>query len=296
MTDHTPRPCPGPLPPRAPRLALPAGACDTHVHVLGPYDRFAMQPHREYTAPEAPVAKLRDMLDMLGRARCVIVHVVAHGEDVSVTLDALGVLGERARGIAIMRPDMTDAELESWHAAGIRGVRLTPLFGGEPSFEDLRRLAARIAPLGWHILYMPSNKASWAEIGPRLRDLPIEVVLDHFAWRGWDVADPRGTDQPGFKLLMELAKSGRCWVKLAGPSRFGKSPAPQHADVLPYASALIEARPDRMIWGTDWPHVRVWDYPMPDDAALVELLADWAPDAATRHAILVDNPARLYGF
>jgi 2-pyrone-4,6-dicarboxylate lactonase len=288
------RPCPGPLPPRSPRIAPPEGACDTHVHVIGPYDRFAMTEAREYTAPEAPVAKLRAMLDTLGLARCVIVHVVAHGEDVSVTLDACRQLGDRARGIAIMRKDVTDAELRDWHAAGIRGVRLTPLFGGEPTFDHLRALAGRIAPLGWHMLYMPSGAKSWAEIGPRLPDLPVEVVLDHFAWRGWDIAG--GPGQPGFKLLLDLAKSGRCWVKLAGPSRFGRSPAPEHADVLRYARALIAASPGRMIWGTDWPHVRVWDYPMPDDAALVDLLAEWAPDAATRRAILTDNPARLYGF
>ena len=295
MIRHAaPRHCPGPLPPQKPRIALPEGACDTHVHVLGPYDQFAMVEAREYTAPEAPVEMLRATLDTLGLARCVIVHVVAHGEDVSVTLDALQQLDGRARGIAIMRPGVTDAELRAWHEAGIRGIRLTPLFGGEPSFDHLRTLAERIAPLGWHMLYMPSGQKSWAEIGPRLPDLPVEVVLDHFAWRGWDVAE--GTDQPGFRLLLDLAKSGRCWVKLAGPSRFGKSPAPEHADTQPYARALIAARPDRMIWGTDWPHVRVWDYPMPDDAALADLLAEWAPDAATRKAILADNPAKLYGF
>jgi 2-pyrone-4,6-dicarboxylate lactonase len=289
-----PRPCPGPLAPRAPRVSLPPGACDTHVHVLGPYDRFAMQPHREYTAPEAPVAKLRAMLDTLGLARCVIVHVVAHGEDVSVTLDACRALGDRARGIAILKPDTTDAELDRMHAGGIRGIRPTPLFGEEPTIDTLRALATRIARLGWHMLYMPSSPEAWAEIGPRLPDLPVEIVLDHFAWRGWDVA--KGQDQPGFRLLLDLARSGRCWVKLAGPSRFGKSPAPAHTDAAPYARALIEVRPDRMIWGTDWPHVRVWDYPMPDDAALVDLLAEWAPDAATRRTILTDNPAKLYGF
>lgn len=290
------RPCPGPLPPRKPRNALPQGACDTHVHILGPYAQFPQAPDRGYTAPEAPVDKLRQMMDTLGLARCVIVHVTAHGDDLRVTLDALRQLRPNARGIAIFNPNTADLEMNLLHQDGIRGIRLTPLIGDDPTFEDLERLTKRIARLNWHLVLMPASPQSWLKLAPRLSDLPVEVVLDHFAWRGWDIADSSGVNQPGFRALVDAAKTGRCWVKLAGPERFGKSAAPRHADVLPYARALVEAQPDRLIWGSDWPHVRSWDHPVPDDAALVELLAEWIPDETIRNRVLVDNPARLYGF
>jgi predicted TIM-barrel fold metal-dependent hydrolase len=253
-----------------------------------------MAADRGYTAPEATAAMLGQVLDTLGIARCVIVHVTAHGDDLAVTLDALGQLGPRARGVAIMRPDMSDASLDRMHAAGIRGVRLTPLHGEEATYDGILALTRRIARLGWHLVYMPSGRESWAEIGPRLPDLPVEVVLDHFAWRGFDIG--AGVDQPGFRILLDLARSGRCWIKLAGPDRFSRAGAPGYTDVLPYARALVAARPDRLIWGSDWPHVRHWDDPVPDDAALLDLLAEWAPDAAVRRTILTDNPIGLYGF
>jgi predicted TIM-barrel fold metal-dependent hydrolase len=290
------RPCPGPLPPRKPAVALPPGACDTHVHILGPYDMFPMVEDRGYTAPEAPVAKLKEMMATLGLSRCVIVHVTAHGDQLRVTLDALRQLRPNARGIAVFDPNTADLEMNLMHAGGIRGIRLTPLMGDDPSYEDLERLAKRIARLDWHLVLMPSGRESWRKLAPRLKDLPVEVVLDHFAWRGWDIADPSGVKQPGFQAVLEAAKSGRCWVKLAGPERFDLSHDPQHPNVRRYAEALIEAAPDRLIWGSDWPHVRCWDHPVPDDAGLVELLAGWIPDSALRNRILVDNPARLYGF
>jgi predicted TIM-barrel fold metal-dependent hydrolase len=246
------------------------------VHILGPYDQFPQDPKRGYTAPEAPVAKLRAQMETLGFARVVIVHVTAHGEELRVTLDALRQLRPNARGIAILN--------------------LTPLMGDDPNYEDIEALTKRIARLNWHLVLMPASQESFRKLAPRLKDLPVEVVLDHFAWRGWDIADPSGVHQPGFRAVLDALASGRIWVKLAGPSRFGKSPAPNHADVQPYARALVEARPDRLLWGSDWPHVRCWDHPVPDDAALVELLAEWIPDEATRNQVLVDNPARLYGF
>jgi predicted TIM-barrel fold metal-dependent hydrolase len=182
------------------------------------------------------------------------------------------------------------------HAEGIRGIRLTPLMGDDPSYDDIEKLTKRMARLNWHLVLMPASPQSFLKLAPRLKDLPVEVVLDHFAWRGWDIADPSGVRQPGFKAVLDALGSGRIWVKLAGPSRFGKSPAPKHEDVLPYARALVESRPDRLLWGSDWPHVRCWDHPVPDDAALIELLAEWIPDEATRKQVLVDNPVKLYGF
>ncbi len=287
------RPSPGPLPPTTPKLKLPPGACDTHVHVLGPYDTYPMSPERSYTVPEAPVGKLAEFLDVMGTDRVVIAHVTAHGTDISVTLDAIAALGERARGFAIVAPDVSDPELKRLNDGGIRGTRLTPLFGAEVTAETLAETARRIAPLGWHLVYAPSGAEQWLDLAPRLGALPCDVVIDHMAWRGYTLDG--GLGQPGFRALIDALATGRVWLKLAAPHRYSTAAAP-YPDLAPYVAAVIEARPDRMIWATDWPHVRVWDAPMPSDADLVDWILDWRLDDATRHRILVDNPAALYGF
>lgn len=287
------RPCPGPLPPSRPTLTLPPGACDTHVHVLGPYDRYPMSESRGYTAPEAPVSLLESFLDTMGIDRVVLAHVTAHGTDMAVTLDAIAALGARARGVAMVEPDIADDRLDRYHAGGIRGVRLTPLFGEEVTAEAIEALAARIERLGWHIVFAPSGPEQWVGIAPRLARLPVDVVIDHMAWRGY--RQDGGLDQPGFRALVDALGAGNCWLKFAAPHRYSRADPP-YADLRPFVRALIEARPDRLIWATDWPHVRVWDGPMPKDADLVDWILDWGIDAATQHRILVDNPASLYGF
>jgi predicted TIM-barrel fold metal-dependent hydrolase len=287
------KPCPAPLPPTTPGLVLPRGACDTHVHVLGPYDKYPLHPARTYTAPEAPVDKLQAFLDAMGCDRVVIAHVTAHGTDMAVTLDAIRALGARARGFAILEPDVSDAELQRLHDGGIRGTRLTPLYGAEVTAETVAETARRIAPLGWHLVYAPSSAEQWLDLAPRLAALPCDVVIDHMAWRGY--ALDGGLDQPGFRALLDALASGRCWLKLAAPHRYSKA-APPYRDLAPYVAAVLEARPDRIVWASDWPHVRVWDEAMPRDADLVDWILDWGLDEATRHRILVDNPATLYGF
>ena len=252
-----------------------------------------MSPARTYTAPEAPVDKLQAFLDAIGADRVVIAHVTAHGTDMSVTLNAIRVLGERARGFAILEPDVSDGELERLHDGGIRGTRLTPLHGAEVTAETLVDTANRIAPLGWHVVYAPSGVAQWLDLAPRLAALACDVLIDHMAWRGY--ALDGGLDQPGFRALLDALATGRCWLKLAAPHRYSKS-APPYPDLAPYVGAVLEARPDRIVWASDWPHVRVWDAPMPNDADLVDWILDWGLDEATRHRILVDNPAALYGF
>ena len=285
--------CPGPLPPAKPRLTLPPGACDTHVHVLGPYEKYPMVPARTYTAPEAPVEKLASFLDVMGCERVVIAHVTAHGTDMSVTLDAIRHLGARARGFAILEPDVSDAELKRLHDGGIRGSRLTPLFGDEVTAETVTETARRIAPLGWHLVYAPSSVAQWLDLAPRLGALPCDVLIDHMAWRGYTVEGD--LDQAGFRALLDALATGRCWLKLAAPHRYSRQPPP-HADLAPFVAAVLDARPDRMVWATDWPHVRVWDEAMPEDADLVDWISDWDLDDAARRRILVENPATLYGF
>ena len=287
------KPCPAPLPPTKPRLILPHGACDTHVHVLGPYDTYPLNLARTYTAPEAPVEKLENFLDTMGCERVVIAHVTAHGTDMSVTLDAIRTLGERARGVAILAPELTNTELQIQHDGGIRGARLTPLNGTEVTAETLTDTAKRITPLGWHLVYAPSSAEQWLDLAPRLGTLPCDVVIDHMAWRGFTLDG--GLNQPGFRALIDTLATGRCWLKLAAPHRYTKSASP-YPDLAPYIAAALEARPDRIIWASDWPHVRVWDKPMPNDADLVDWILEWGVDEAKQRKILVDNPALLYGF
>lgn len=289
------RPCPGPKLPSPPRMSVPPGACDTHIHVIGPYDRYPLNPECSYTAPEAPVEKIVEFLDAMGIERAVIVHVTAHGMDMTVTLDALKVLGARGRGVAMVAPDISESELDRLHAGGIRGVRLTPLFGDEVTLAALADMCGRIARLGWHLVYAPPTLEAWLEAAPRLEDMPVPVVVDHMAWRGWIADDPAGTDQPGVIATVDALQAGNCWMKLAAPHRYAKSPPPW-PDLAPYVRAMVEANPDRIVWGSDWPHVRVWDGSMPDDGAQIDWLADSGLDTATIHKILVDNPAVLYGF
>lgn len=286
------RACPGPILPSEPRLKAPPGACDTHIHVLGPYDRYPLNDDRSYTVPESGVEDCRALLDALGIDRAVIVHPSAHGMDLRVTLDAIAALGPaRARGVAVVPLDVADEELDRLHAAGIRGVRMQTMVRGGVDPAQVRSMAARIARLSWHVQVMVDGRHQADDVLPLLRDLPTDVVIDHMGC--FTAGD--GADHPAFRALVELVRGGRCWVKLSAPHRRSRA-GPPYRDMVPFARALIEARPDRMLWGTDWPHVAAFDHPVPDDAGLLDWVLEWGVDEATRHAILADNPARLYGF
>lgn len=287
------RPCPGPLPAKTPKLKAPAGACDTHIHVVGPYAKYPLVPERTFTSPEAPYEMLREFIDVMGMDRVVIVHVTVSGTDPAVTLDALAELGDRGRGIVILDVEASDSEMQRMHDGGIRGARLTPLFGGPVDANTVTTLAAKLADYGWHMLFMPSDPEQWLTLAPLLGQQPVDVVVDHMAWRGWQVED--GIDSPGFRALRDLARTGRAWIKFGGMYRFSREEAPW-SDLNPFAMAMVEDCPDRLIWGTDWPHVRTWDFPMPEDHAILDWLSDLGLDDAMIHKILVDNPAQLYGF
>jgi predicted TIM-barrel fold metal-dependent hydrolase len=259
------------------------------MHVLGPFDRYPLADNRSYTCPPSTVEDYEALKAALGIDRCVIVHGSANGVRLDVTVDALRRWGDRARGVAVVLPDVTDRELHDMHEAGFRAVRLTTFLRGGMTFDHIESIAARIAPLGWHIQVFTSNIGEMAEIAPRLARLPTDVVVDHMGH-----ALPRdGLDHPGFRALLDLVRAGRCWVKLSSAYRFSAEPAPW-TDCTPFAKALLAVRPDRMLWATDWPHVMVWDYPMPDDAAILDWVLDWGVDEATLRMILVDNPRRLF--
>lgn len=275
---------------RRPRFAMPRGAVDTHAHVFGPRDRFPFSPERSYTPEDCTVAQYAELLDTLGIDRCVVVHGGAHGTDNRVTLDAIATLGTRARGVAVMRPGLSALQLQQLHDGGMRGCRISSVVRGGAQFEHLEALAAQVAPLGWHLLLHLHHSEELATLLPRLQALDIDLVVDHLG----HVLGSEGTSSAGFDALMRLLETGRCWVKLASLYRSSQEPYP-HADMLPMIHAVAAARPDRLLWGSNWPHP-IYRGDMPNDADLVDLIPTWVPDTETQRQMLVENPARLYKF
>ena len=284
------KPCLGPDPnPRPPKFAMPAGACDCHAHVLGPPDQYRYVPERSYTPPTALLVDYQALHQVLGIERAVIVQPSVHGTDNRVTIDGIAGYGPNARGIAVVGADVDEAELQRLNDGGIRGVRLNLLFGGGVGLQALEPLSQRIADLGWHVQLLLDAR-DLVELAPRLRKLPVPLVVDHMGHM--NVA--HGIDHPGFQALIELVRDGICWIKLSGNYRISAS-GPPYKDAIPFARALIAAAPGHMVWGTDWPHPALNDS-MPNDGDLLDALDDYAPDPELKKAILVDNPARLYGF
>lgn len=265
--------------PTPPLTPAPHSACDSHFHIFGPYDRFPLAAARPYTPPPASLGQYRRMARLLGLTRHVIVQASVCGTDNAVTLDAVAGLGQDcARAVVVVD---AAADLPALVAAGAVGVRFNAVSGNGLALDALEGLARRVAPYGWHIqLYVPGGQL--AVLAPRLAALPVPVVLDHMA--GLDAANPRGLD-----TLLRLLENDRVWIKLSG-TRAG---APG-AGLTRLAAALAVAAPMRCLWGSDWPHTQM--SPMPDDGAWLDRLAEWVPDAVTRHRILVENPAAFYGF
>lgn len=283
--------CPGPGKASPPKLKAPPGACDTHAHILGPFDRFPLNEDRGYTPPPAPLEDFLELQKTLGLDRAVIVHPSAAGTMLGVTEDALVRMDGRARGIAVVDPGIGDSELDRLDEIGFRGLRFTTLLRGGSGVENARAMADRIKRLGWHIQLFIDGAEHLEGIIPKIEDMPVDVVIDHMG----HFKPEAGVDHPAFRALLDLARGGRCWVKLSGAYRLGRTDPPW-PDMTPYAQALIEARADRMVWATDWPHVMLWDRPMPDGADLLDWVTAWGVDDATLRKILVDNPAELYGF
>lgn len=288
-----------------PRLALPEGACDCHMHVFGAPERYQVAARRAYTPVPAPLSQWREVAARLGLARVVLVQPSAYGSDNSCMLDAMREMGAPARGVAVIDEAASPSDLAALHAAGVRGVRLNLKTLGDGDAGALRarmtRLAERIGPLGWHI-QIYADLAVIAAVAGVIRAMPVAVVLDHM---GGARAAP-GVSKEGFRSLLDLLAEGRCWVKLSGAYRVSDA-APHFADSTPIARALIAANPDRLVWGTDWPHIGGHAeaaaanapsviYRDLDAGALLDLLAEVVGDDATFRRILVDNPARLYGY
>ncbi len=291
------KPIPGPVPrPRKPRLAVPPKACDCHNHVFGPAARFPYVAERQYTPPDSPLEDFLHLLDVLGIERAVIVQPSVYGGDNACTADAIARMDGRARGVAVVDPKIDRAGLEALDRAGFRGVRFNLIHtGGSTSLDALENLADRVAPLDWHVqIYLRGRLLP--DIESRLLSLPVPLVIDHMGHMDADA----GLEQPGVRCLLRLLEKGRTWVKLI-PYRYDIDGFP-FAKAKPLAQALAAARPDRMVWGTDWPHPDIpgpkpgEPGPMPNDGDLVDSLEEWFEDRALIKRILVDNPAALYRF
>lgn len=284
---------------------LPAGACDCHTHVFGPAGRYPWWEGRAYTPPDASIAQLSALHRHLGMERVVIVHPSPYGTDNRVTLDAIAAIGPGARGVAVVSPSITDAELVALDRGGMRGARVNLQTAGvsDPAaaWTAIDATVRRIAPLGWHLQAFTSLPVI-AAIEQRLGNLPIPLVIDHFG----GLAAANGLAQPGFDALLRLVGAGRAYVKLSAAYR--ASAMTDAADLAPFAGALIAANPQRMLWGTDWPHPGsghhrggtgpsdVEPFQPIDDGAALERLRTWCRTPSDFEAILSANPARLYGF
>ncbi|MGH8726036.1 MAG: amidohydrolase family protein [Burkholderiales bacterium] len=268
----------------------PPLACDAHCHVFGPAAKFPYDPKAAYTPADAPFEGLKELHERLGLQRAVIVHASCHGADMRVTLDAIRRSKGRYRGTAIVDPSVSDRQFQQMHDGGIRGVRFNFVrhLGGRPDMGFFKKTVGRLRDMGWHlILHLDADDL--VEFESAFRKLPVPFVIDHMG----RMKAQDGLQQPPFKVLLEAMKASNCWVKISGAERVS-SGGPPFTDAVPFARALIEAAPDRILWGTDWPHPNVkW---MPDDAALVDLFPLMAPEPELQEKILVQNPARLYGF
>lgn len=287
-----PRDCLGPIHEAArPKRTLPAGTWDTHFHVFGPLDRFPYATNRKYSPPPAPFEDYLALAERLGLSRAVCVHPNVHGPDNGVTLDALRRSNGKFLGIIKASERLSLAQLREMDAAGVRGVRFAfnPQHGGELDVALLDRFTSWAEELRWCIdLHMaPEDLEALVQ---RLSALTVPVVIDHFA----RIDPAQGLDQRPFRLLLDLAGSDNVWVKLSGADRISHT-GPPYADVVPFALALIAAAPMRVIWGTDWPHSGYFDSDrMPHDAALADVVFDFAPREADRIRLLVDNPSALF--
>ena len=280
-------------------------AADCHMHVFGPFDRFPLAAERAYNVPEAPLEAHERMKRRLGLERTVLVQASGHGFDNRAMLAALGKLGARGRGVAVLPPGTSPEEMQSMHVAGVRGLRLNLVTLSARHSGDRTQLIADyarlLAPLGWH-LQVFADAATLVSIKDPLLDCGVPVVIDHMGLP----AAAEGIGQPGFQAVLQLLAAGHVWVKLAGADRITRASG-RLRDAVPFMQALAAVAPQRLVWGSDWPHIgfhadrqaeagTILPFRKLDAGDLLEILSEAVPDAVTRRAILVGNPARLYDF
>jgi predicted TIM-barrel fold metal-dependent hydrolase len=281
--------CPGPdrnL--RKPRYVAPPGATDCHAHVFGPQARYPFSAARNYTPEDCTIDDYRSLLATLGISRGVLVQGGAHGTDNRVTLDGIAADPDRLRGVAVIGAGWPLAELEAMHRGGIRGVRLSSIVGG--SFGHLEPIARETHSLGWHVLLHFQRSTEMLDLESTLKKIPNQFVLDHLG----RIRADESLNSSSYQCLLRLLDTDRCWIKLASLYRMSLEPYP-FLDMLPMIHDVVARRPDRIIWGSNWPHP-IWPTSMPNDADLVDLIPLWLPDAEAQQQVLVKNPEVLYDF
>jgi predicted TIM-barrel fold metal-dependent hydrolase len=279
--------------PAKPSFAVPPGSWDCHIHLFGPSSRFPFDADSPYLADDALPEDYLANQDILGLERAVVVSAGGYGTDFSHLVWVLEHFGERLRGVVLARADFAIDELADLAKKGVRAVRM---FGApqDNEWHHLPRIDPRVAAMadevGLHLQYHSITRDDIEHAADSLLDLPGRVVVDHFG-----MFDPRlGLDQPGFKAILRMLDSGRVWVKLSGPMRAAREEEFPYSSMIRYAQALVAHAPERMLWGSDWPHVQMNGRVMPNDGKLLDLLAEWVPDEATRRRVLVENPLDLY--
>jgi predicted TIM-barrel fold metal-dependent hydrolase len=276
--------------PNKPKLKAPPGACDTHIHLFGPAAKYPFAPDSPYIAHDALPETFMALQDTLGMSTAVIVSPGGYGRNYSLLADVLTKYPKRFRGIALLRDDTPSSEIGRLTTLGVRGMRMMSQKRGQHVPNYSRDIAARVHEHGWHIQFYPHG-TDIVEYADKLMALPNPIVLDHFA----SIPAKDGVDQPAVKAVLKMLDSGRVWLKLSGPMRCTDEPPP-YPSLTPLAHVFVKHAPDRMVWGSDWPHVNLDGMVMPNDGDLLDLLAEWVPEAAVRNRILTQNPKALYGF
>jgi predicted TIM-barrel fold metal-dependent hydrolase len=286
-----PRACPAPQPTQrsATRFTVPKGAVDTHAHVIGLPPNYPFVAGRSYTPPAATAVDYLAMLDATGMTYGVLTQVSVHGTDNRLLAETLRAHRARLCGIAVIPLDCPEKDKAALKEAGVVGLRMNVLYGGGIGYTQLEDYGALCAEMGWHLQFLIDAKDIPA-LAPRFAKLPVPFLIDHMG----HFPTTRGTDDAGFQALCGLVRDG-AWVRLSGAYRNSVQGGPPYSDTIPFAQLLIDANPDRCIWGSDWPHVANWEEMM-GVSDLLDLLADWVPNETMRDRILVDNPQSLFGF
>src|SRR4051812_15610186 len=270
------------------KIKIPAGACDTHMHF---YDTKIPGAPGTFLPGDFRVPEYRELQKKLGLERVIVVQANAYADDNTVTVNAIKELGKGAKGVAVVKPGVKDAELARLTKAGICAVRIMTLHGGMLGFDVMDAIMARVHPFGWHAnIQLDGRELPTYEA--QIKRLPGKFVIDHTG----KFLEPVAPDHEAFKCLRRLVDTGRCWVKLSAPYETSKTGAPKYEDVGRLARALVKHAPSRMLWASNWPHPSARKPAPPKDEELLDLLADWAPEASVQRQILADNPAELYGF
>jgi 2-pyrone-4,6-dicarboxylate lactonase len=281
----------GPDPhPRKPKLKAPPGACDTHIHLFGPAEKYPFALDSPYTSRDALPETFIALQNTLGMSTAVIVSPGGYGRDYSLLADVLAKYPDRFRGIALLRDDTPTSEIARLSRLGVRGMRMMSAKRGQHVPNYSKEIAARVHEHGWHIQFYPHG-TDIVEYADKLLALPNTIVLDHFA----SIPAAGGVDQPAVKAVLKMLDSGRVWLKLSGPMRCTAEPPP-YPSVTPLAHVFAKHAPERMVWGSDWPHVNLDGMVMPNDGDLLDLMVEWVPDEAVRSRILTQNANKLYGF